>query len=76
MYHYYRLISEKIMSLEIFNLIISTLTLDTLHLQNEQGFCLDGGTMKLMKCDPKDINQKWTFSNYNAEGLNYTDLHY
>ena len=71
------LLKRKVLRLYlIFNLIISTLTLETLHLQNEQGFCLDGGTMKLMKCDLKDINQKWTFSNYNAEGLSYTDLHY
>ena len=48
----------------------------TLHLQNEQGYCLDGFTMKLIKCDQKDISQKWTFSNYNAKGLSYADLHY
>ena len=64
------------MSLKIFNLIISSLTLDTLHLKNEQGFCLDGWTMKLIKCDQKDISQKWTFSNHNAKGLSYADLHY
>ena len=47
-----------------------------LALRNEQGLCLDGSTMKLVKCRIDDPNQKWNFSNYNSKGLNFANLHY